>query len=153
MVIDVRVELDEVGRGVGVALPARGQPIGAGHAGGRIGNVLDVVGAVAVEAVGSRLIAQLGQFAVNAHGVTAGKIGVAIAAEIGELAAESGRGGQDDFVPLVTGGAARPLLRFSARRQPLGHFTRSAAPTVDAGLQPFGDKAVALAAGVGDVGR
>ena len=45
------------------------------------------------------------------------------------------------------------LLRFAARRQPRRHFARSRAAAVNAGLQPFGDEAVALAARGGHVAR
>ncbi len=109
--------------------------------------------AVAVETVGRRLVAQVRQFAVDAHRIAAGQIGVAIAAEVRQLPAESRRRGQGDLVSLMAGGAARPLRRFSARRQPSGHFARPRALAVDARFQPFGDEAMALAAGRGHVGR
>ena len=124
VVVDVRIELGEIGRGMRMALLARRQAVFGGNARAGSATARMLCGAVAVVAVGRRLVAQLRQFAVDAHRIAAGQIGVAIAAEVGQLLAESRRRGQGDFVSLVAGGAAWPLLRFSARRQPFGHFAR-----------------------------
>ena len=122
----------------------------------RIGHRQDVVGAVAIGALGRGGIAQLGQLAVNAHRVLAGQVGVAIAATVGQLPAERERtrraGRSCPWWQEVQLGFCLALAagRRSASPVRLRPVRRRA---VNARLQPLLDEAVALAARGGHVRR
>ena len=89
--VGVGVKLTEVLDGMEMALPAGAKPILSRRQWRTwIADRYDVVGAMAVGALGRRLVAQLRQLAVYAHRIAAGKIRMAVATTIRELLAKWG---------------------------------------------------------------
>ena len=74
--------------------------------------------AVAIGALGGLVVAQFGQCPVQTQGITAGKVGVAIAAAVGHLLAIGQGIGVGQVVSLVAVGATRPASALAGQGVP-----------------------------------